>query len=153
MIGDSFHNFADGIFIGTAFLLCDHTKAWVITAVTLYHEIAQEIADYFILTRTAGLKKWKAIGLNFLAGLSVVLGGLVILGGHFGEMAIGIFMSVASGTYFYIAAVECLPNAKSTADTSKSKALLLLMFAVGAIPIALTLLNHSHCDTKHHLVH
>ena len=79
LIGDSFHNFADGIFIGSAFLLCDHMKAWVITAVTLYHEIAQEIAEYFILTRTAGLMKWKAIGLNFLVDLSVIIGGLVIL--------------------------------------------------------------------------
>ncbi len=132
-------------------MLCDNTKAWVITSVTLYHEIAQEIADYFILTRIAGLKPVTALVLNFVSGFSVILGGITILAGNFGEMGIGVFMSIASGTYLYIAAVECLPRAISgAAKDAKTYLLLVLLFIVGVVPIGLTLLNHSHCEEEGH---
>ncbi len=146
LIGDFCHNFTDGVFIGTAFMLCDSTKAWVITTVTLYHELAQELADYFILTRSAGLTPRTALVLNFIAGLSVLLGGIVILAGDFGDMAIGVFMSIASGTYLYIGTVECLTRATAAANDSKAYLLLLGFFAVGVVPVGLTLLNHKHCE-------
>ena len=129
-------------------MLCDNSKAWVITLVTLYHEIAQEIADYFILTRNAGLSPFKALVFNFISGLSVLIGGMVILVGNFGDMAIGVFMSLASGTYLYIACVECLPRATNAAKDASTFGLIVLIFAVGVIPVALTLLNHSHCEEE-----
>ena len=148
LFGDFCHNFADGVFIATAFMLCGNSKAWIISAITLYHEIAQEIADYFILTRNGGLKPFTALVLNFISGLSVLIGGMVVLAGSFGDMAIGVLMSIASGTYLYIAAVECLPRATNSAKSAKSYAFILCLFAVGAIPVGLTLLNHSHCSAE-----
>ena len=140
----------DGVFIGVAFKGCDPITAWTITAVTLYHEIAQEIADYFLLTRHAGFTNFKALLANFHSGLSVVLGGFVILGTELSSMSIGVLLSLSSGVYLYIAAVEFLSRGSRIISSVQDKALLILMFAVGAIPVGLTLLNHSHCEADEH---
>ena len=47
---------------------------WGIFLATVYHEIAQEIADFAILTSPeVGLSVGKAMLLNFLAGTSVCM--------------------------------------------------------------------------------
>ena len=68
LIGDGFHNLADGIFIGIAFLGCSSSLAWTITAVTIFHELVQELADFIILTRFCGLSVMRACVVNFLSG-------------------------------------------------------------------------------------
>ena len=52
LLGDFVHNLVDGLVLGTAFgdKHCYKTMAWTITAATIYHELAQEISDYFVLT-------------------------------------------------------------------------------------------------------
>ncbi len=146
LIGDALHNFCDGVFIGVAFTLCDSTTALTIMAVTLYHEVAQELADYFLLTRHAGLTKVKALLYNFLAGLSVMFGGLAVVAFEFSEMSIGVLLAIASGVYLNIAACECMPRVMATVSSTGDRFLVLLMFLVGAVPIGLTLLNHTHCE-------
>lgn len=153
LVGDAFHNFCDGVFVGVGFMLCDLSVALTIMAVTLYHEVAQEVADYFLLTRYAGLTPIKALSLNFLAGLSVVLGGIVVLASDLSDMAIGVLLSLSSGVYLYIAACECLPRVTAILKSSQDRIILLVMFAIGAIPIGLTLLNHTHCEAEEHEDH
>ena len=150
LCGDAFCNFADGVFIGAALSLCDMTTALVIIGVTLYHEIGQELADYFLLTQHAGLTPFKALLLNFASGLTVVLGGLVVLAASVSNMAIGVILSIASGVYLHIACCECLPRVSAVVTTSKERLLSMVIFVVGAVPIALTLLNHSHCEVEAH---
>ena len=41
LIGDFFHNYADGLFIGAAFLSCSQATAISIALATIFHEIAQ----------------------------------------------------------------------------------------------------------------
>ena len=148
IFGDALHNFCDGVFIGVALQRCDLTIAYTIVGVTLYHEVAQELADYFLLTKHAGLKPAKALGLNFLAGLSVMIGGLVVVASDVSELALGVILSVASGVYLYIAACECLPRVSAVVKTRQNRALSMLMFLIGVIPIGLALLNHSHCEAE-----
>ncbi len=114
--------------------------------VTLYHEIAQELADYFLLTRHAGFSKIRALLYNFLSGLSVVLGGLLVLAAEFSDMSIGVLLAIASGVYLNIAACECMPRVMDIVSTLRDRVLVLVMFLVGAVPIGLTLLNHTHCE-------
>ena len=146
LTGDFLHNFCDGIFIGVAYLGCSDGVALTIVLVTLYHEIAQEIADFFLLTDHAGLTVCQALTANFVAGLSVVLGGLLSLAFDVNDFAIGLVLSLSSGTYFYIAAVECMPRAHKVVETVYDRLLTILMFMIGAIPVGLALINHSHCD-------
>jgi len=127
-------------------MLCDNATAFTIISVTLYHEIAQEIADFFILTRHCGFSPLHALILNFLAGLSVVLGGILVLAVDMSDMSIGVLLALASGVYLYVAACEYLPRVNAVLSTAKDRILLLFMFIIGAIPVGLTLLNHSHCE-------
>ena len=149
LVGDSIHNFCDGIFIGVAFNACDNTTAYTIVFVTLYHEIAQELADFFLLTKHAGLSPVKALAGNFVAGLSVVLGGIVVLAVDVSDLTIGAILSISAGVYIYIAATECLPRVNEVVKSHADRLLTMLAFVVGAVPIGLTLLGHSHCDAHH----
>lgn len=55
IVGDALHNFCDGVFVGVGFLVCDRALAWNILASTIYHELAQELSDFFLLTHHAHL--------------------------------------------------------------------------------------------------
>ena len=149
LLGDAFHNFCDGVFVGVAFKSCEISVALTITAMTLYHEVAQEIADYFLLTRQVGFSKLKALLFNFLAGLSVLLGGLVVLAADLNELSIGVLLGISSGVYLFLAAVECVSRVNANLSTPTDSLVMLGMFALGSIPIGLTLINHTHCEAGH----
>ena len=51
LLGDAFHNFTDGIFVGDAFFFCERSVGFAIVAATLYHEFAPEVADFCLLTQ------------------------------------------------------------------------------------------------------
>lgn len=84
--------------------------------------------------------------LNFCSGLSVTLGGMVVLATDISNFSIGILLSMSSGLYIHVAAKECMPIVDRLAVSLSDKALALLAFAFGAIPIGLVLLNHEHCE-------
>jgi zinc transporter ZupT len=154
LIGDFFHNLADGFFIGSAFLLCSKSIGWALVASTIYHEIAQEIADYVLLTSHCGLTIIEALGLNFLSGCSVMVGVIIILSVDLDGPAIGTILAVSAGVYVYIAVAECMPRVqavlrKGNMDHSRKvryTMIFFLFFVLGAVPIGLVLLNHGHCE-------
>ena len=150
ILGDGFHNFCDGIFIGVALSFCDMRTAYVVVGVTLYHEIAQELADYFLLTRHAGLTPCVALSLNFASGLSVMVGGVAVLAASVSNLVIGLIISSTSGVYVYIACCECLPRVSEVVQTSKQRLLSMLMFLLGVVPIGIASLFHAHCDAGGH---
>lgn len=145
LIGDAFCNFADGIFIGAAFLGCSWATAFSITAVSLLHELPQELADFVILTRYVGLSVTKACILNFVTGLSVCLGGIIVLAAKPSDEAVGIVLAIAGGVYVNIAACETFPRVEQAIKGRCDRALTFLMIIVGTIPIGLVLLKHEHC--------
>lgn len=146
LVGDSLCNFADGVFIGIAIFRCNASIAWAVIGVSLYHEIAQELADYFLLTNVAGLVPWKALLVNFTTGLSVVFGGFLVLLVNLSNMSMGVLLALGSGVYIYISCCECIPRVNSVAQGPAHIRISCALFAVGAIPIGLTLLGHVHCD-------
>jgi len=143
---DAIHNFIDGIFIGAAFLTCSNATAVCVTILTIYSEISQEMADYFLLTQCAGMSIPRACLLLFSSGLAVVVGALMIIGAGLGELGIGVFLAFASGVYLHISASECLPRVYSVVKASRDRWFALTFFVLGALPIGLTLLDHGHCD-------
>lgn len=145
LLGDFFHNFGDGVFIGIAFMLCDDGLAYTIAAVTVYHEIAQEIADFFLLTGFAGLSIVQALVVNFVSGLSVLLGGIFVLAMDVSDMTIGVILALSCGIYIYIACTESFPKARKNMITRSDFAIAIGSFLIGVIPIGLALINHSHC--------
>ena len=145
LLGDAFHNFADGVFIAAAFKSCSIGTAISIILVTLFHEIAQELADFILLTRYAGLSVIKACTLNFLSGLSVCLGGVVFLAANPSDQATGIMLAMAGGVYFNIAACETIPRIDKQVKGRMDRVWTFISVIVGTVPIGLILLNHQHC--------
>jgi len=145
LLGDAFHNFADGIFIGAAFKSCSTGVAVSIVFVTLFHEIAQELADFVLLTQYAALSIVMACVLNFLSGLSVCLGGVVFLATNPTDQATGIILAMAGGVYFNVACCETVPRIENIVKGRVDRILTLFSVIVGTVPIGLILLNHQHC--------
>jgi zinc transporter ZupT len=135
--------------MGTAFLLCSRDIGYTLVATTIYHEIAQELADFVVLTTHGGHPVWKAILANALSGVSVLLGGLVILSTDLSEGAIGIILSVSAGVYVYITACECVPKIMAEGLSPRQTLIFILWFTLGAVPIGLVLMNHGHCEASH----
>jgi zinc transporter ZupT len=145
LLGDFFHNFTDGVLVGTAFSLCDRQLAIAITLATVYHELAQEVADFFLLTKQCNIRPGMALLLNFVGGLSVLFGALFILIIDTSSNATGCILAIGAGVYIYVAVGECLPRAQQVQTNATDKVISLVSFVVGAIPIGLVLLNHGHC--------
>ena len=144
LVGDSLCNFVDGIFIGTAFQLCDLTVAYTIVASTIYHELAQEIADFCLLTQECGFTQLQAVLSNFCAGGAVLLGAIVVITLNVSHAAIGGILAFSAGVYLYLCGAEILP--KIQANDKMETLAYFTMVVLGAMPIGLVLINHEHCE-------
>ncbi len=109
LVGDSVHNFCDGVIIATAFLV-NPSLGWVTAMAILAHEIPQEAGDYIVLLN-AGFSRGKALVYNALSGLAAVLGGVLgyYLVGPF-ESALPYLLVVASSSFIYVAVADLLPQ-------------------------------------------
>ena len=145
LLGDSFHNLADGFFIAAAFHSCSVAVAISIMLVTLFHEIAQELADFIVLTKFAKLPVWKALAFNFISGLTVCLGGIIFLAATPTDAATGVILAMAGGVYINIAACETAPRMEAAMKGRGDRVLMLFSIILGTIPIGLILLDHKHC--------
>ena len=147
LLGDFLHNLVDGFFIGAAFANCDTSMAWTITAATVYHELAQEISDYLVLTNKdqGDLKPFMALGLNFLSGMSVLFGVCIVLSAEPSNFSTGCLLAYGAGVYLQIAATECMPRVHEFATTLNLRLSGFLLFVIGATAIGLVLLDHEHC--------
>jgi len=115
LLGDTVHNFIDGIIIAVAFSQSITLGITASIAIAL-HEIPQEIGDFGILLY-AGISKRRAIFLNFLVALTVVLGGLVgftLL--NYTETIIQYLLPLAAGSFIYIATSDLIPEIKKEED-------------------------------------
>ncbi len=146
LIGDSFHNFADGFFIAAAFRSCSVGVAISVVLVTLFHEIAQELADFIVLTKYGGLSAGRALIFNFLSGLSVCLGGVIFLATKPSAVATGVILAMAGGVYINIAACETVPRVERAMQVRGDRILMLFSIILGTIPLGLILLDHKHCE-------
>jgi len=134
--------------------MCTSKLAWTITAATVYHEIAQEIGDFALLTQDVGLSIPVALAWNFVAGTSVIIGGIIVTAVEISDELTGILLAFGGGTYVYLAASEALPRALRYAEQLESKdnaahkkhhCIVLLSFIIGAVLIGVVLVEHEHC--------
>jgi len=146
LLGDSFHNFADGFFIAAAFRSCSVGVALSVVLVTLFHEIAQELADFIVLTKYGGLSAKRALVFNFLSGLTVCLGGVIFLAAKPSDVATGVILAMAGGVYINIAACETAPRMERAIQVRGDRIWMLFSIILGTIPLGLILLDHKHCD-------
>lgn len=143
VIGDSLHNFIDGIIIATAFLVSIPTG--IITSIAVAaHEIPQEIADFGIFIKS-GISKTKVLTINLISSLMTVVGAVITLSfSSYIQTITPQLLAFAAGMFTYIACSDLIPELHHT-ESRKVAAKQTFFFFFGIIiTYALTKIAHGH---------
>jgi len=109
LIGDSLHNFLDGILIAAAFLTDIHLGIVSSLAIAA-HEIPQEVGDFAVLLHS-GFSRRRAFLYNVLTSLTTVIGGVL---SYFAlqpmQAALPYILAVAASSFIYIAVADLIPT-------------------------------------------
>ena len=135
LIGDSLHNFLDGLVIAASFLVS--LKLGVVTTLAvIFHEIPQELGDFGVLVY-GGFTKKRALFYNFISALTAMLGALI---GYFLSDVAGNFsgfiLPITAGGFVYIAASDLIPEIHKESDPKRSR-LAFIFFLLGIVFMAL----------------
>lgn len=143
-LGDSLHNFIDGVAIAATFMVS--IPLGVVTTIAVAaHEIPQEIGDFGILLHK-GLKRTKVLVLNIVSALAALLGAiLTYLVGESIHDILPVLLSLAAGFFIYIAASDLIPEIHNQ-EKRKVAVIetLLLIIGVLVIYLAVSLLEGMH---------
>lgn len=109
MVGDTFHNFVDGILIAAAFLT--DVRLGLVTAIAIIaHEIPQEVGDFLVLLHS-GYTKRAALIFNAASSLAMLVGGVLA---YFAlqklENAIPTLLALAAASMLYVAVADLIPG-------------------------------------------
>ena len=109
MIGDSFHNFVDGLLIATAFM--ESVPLGLITAAAIIaHEIPQELGDFLVLLHS-GYSRAKALAFNLLSSLATLVGALLA---YFALSSlqewVPSLLGLAAASMLYVAVADLIPG-------------------------------------------
>jgi zinc and cadmium transporter len=136
MVGDTFHNFVDGILIAAAFMV--DIKLGAVTALAIIaHEIPQEVGDFLILLHS-GYSKKQALLFNLLSSLATVLGGLLA---YFALQTvqdwIPTILGLAAASMIYVAVADLIPGLHKRTEL-KATVQQVILIALGISSIWLT---------------
>lgn len=109
VVGDSFHNFVDGVLIAAAFM--QDIRLGLIAALAMFaHEIPQEVGDYLILLNS-GYTKLRAWMLNVLSSFATLAGGLLAyMGLSAVKSAAPPMLALATASMIYVAVADLIPG-------------------------------------------
>jgi len=144
VVGDTIHNFLDGILIAAAFM--QSTQLGIITALAIVaHEIPQEVGDFVILLNS-GYSKAKAFVLNLLSSCATLVGG--VLGYYSLQIIEGwtpVLLGIVGASMIYVAVADLIPGLhrrpELRATLSQS---LLIGLGIGSIALVRVLLGDLH---------
>ncbi len=119
ILGDSIHNFVDGVLIAAAFLT-DIQLGIVTSLAVAAHEIPQEVGDFAILLHS-GYSRSKALLYNVLASLGTVVGGVLAYFslGDFHHI-LPYLLTLAASSFIYIAVADLIPSLHQKTDIKTS---------------------------------
>jgi zinc and cadmium transporter len=131
LIGDSVHNFIDGLILAASYVTSIELGITTTFAIVA-HEIPQEIGDFGVLIY-GGFKKKKAIVLNFIVAATAIIGGIIgfIISRAIDETTI-FLLPFAAGGFIYIAATDLIPEIKKELDYKKYL-ITLIIFILGIL--------------------
>ena len=109
MIGDTFHNFVDGVLIAAAFL-ANHELGIVTAIAIIAHEIPQEVGDFLILLHS-GYSRGRAFIFNVLSSAAMVLGGAIgYLALQSVQHWIPSLLGLAAASMLYVSVADLIPG-------------------------------------------
>ena len=133
LIGDSFHNFIDGIAIAAAFIASIPVGIATGLAI-LAHELPQEVGDFAVLIES-GYSRQQALVYNILSGASTLPGALLayffLMDMH--ELTPYV-MAFSAASFIYIAIADLIPGLHQRVDIKHAISQILLILAgIGTI--------------------
>jgi len=135
LVGDSFHNFFDGMVIAASFIVS--VKLGIVTTLAvILHEIPQELGDFGVLVY-GGFTKKKALFYNFISALAAVAGAIIAY--FISDFVHGLsnyILPVTAGGFIYIAASDLIPEIHKEKNQMRAT-LAFAAFLVGIIFMAL----------------
>lgn len=142
LIGDTFHNFCDGVVIAAAFL-ADFNLGVVTSVAIIAHEVPQEVGDFLVLLHS-GFGKRQALLFNIASSLGSVAGGLV------GYWALGAVqqwvpyaLALAAASMIYVAVADLIPGLQRKVNVAETVLQLVLLAAgIGIIAVVHVVLSH-----------
>lgn len=109
LVGDTFHNFVDGILIAAAFI-ADVQLGIVTTVAIIAHEIPQEIGDFVILLNS-GYSRARALAFNLLSSVATLVGGLLA---YFALQSlqglVPTLLALAAASMIYVSVADLIPG-------------------------------------------
>jgi zinc and cadmium transporter len=142
IVGDTVHNFVDGMLIAAAFL--QSTELGIVTAVAIIaHEIPQEVGDFLILLHS-GYSRLRALTMNLLSSTATIVGGLI---GYFSLQFLEEFrptlLGIVAASMIYVAVADLIPglHRKPELRDTASQALLIAL-GIGAIAAVRLVVPH-----------
>lgn len=141
LVGDTFHNFVDGILIAAAFL--ESTQLGIVTALAIIaHEIPQEVGDYMILLHS-GYSRAKALAFNLLSSLATLVGAMLA---YFAladmQEWIPSLLGLAAASMIYVAVADLIPGLhKRTELKATIQQVLLICLGIASIVIVRALVG------------
>ncbi len=117
LIGDSIHNFIDGVAIAIAYVV-DVNLGIMTTIAVVAHEIPQELGDFGVLV-FGGYTVRRALLFNFLTAITAIFGALL---GYFliAERYLPYIIAFAGGNFTYISTSDLIPELHRETDLGKS---------------------------------
>ncbi len=142
IVGDSVHNFVDGVLIAAAFL--QGTELGIVAAIAIIaHEIPQEVGDFLILLHS-GYSRARALAMNLLSSAATLVGGVL---GYFSLQLVAglesILLGVVAASMIYVAVADLIPglHRRPQLRDTASQALLIAL-GIGAIAMVRVALPH-----------
>lgn len=144
IIGDTFHNFVDGILIAAAFMV--DVQLGIITSIAIIaHEIPQEAGDFIILLNS-GYKRSTAFLVNLLSSLATLVGGVLayfLL--HNMDFLILPLLSLASASMIYVAMSDLIPGLHKRPEIGVTiQQVSLILLGIGTIWFVGDIFVHEH---------
>jgi zinc and cadmium transporter len=142
VVGDSVHNFVDGVLIAAAFL--QSTELGAITAVAIIaHEIPQEVGDFLILLHS-GYSRVRALMMNLLSSAATIVGGVI---GYYSLQAIvdleATLLGIVAASMIYVAVADLIPGLHKRPELRDTASQgLLIALGIGAIAMVRAVLPH-----------
>ena len=138
IFGDAMHNFIDGVLIAISFS-AGIPLGIATTVAILFHEIPQEISDYFILVN-GGLSVKKALMVNFMTTSLAMVGAMLAL--QMSKSITGFteaLIPFTAGGFLYIAGSDLIPELHHNTEVKKSLLQLTMLIAGVAVMTILAL--------------
>lgn len=115
VVGDSVHNFVDGIIIAAAFV-SDFHLGMVTALAIIAHELPQEAGDALVLLHS-GLSRRRALAFNLFSSVATLVGAvLACLALQSLQKDVPYLLALASASMIYVAVADLIPGLHRRVD-------------------------------------